>query len=147
MSANAWMQTPAGGVFQNGRYLVTDNLAVIFNPDMPWAVSHMWFACLEISLFVIGGISAWYLLKNRQVDFFLKSFKIAVVAAVIVTSLQIYLGTDQEGNWLKRSPPSWAPWKPTGRPIRRGKERRGICWHGRINPARKMPGRSASPMS
>ncbi len=70
MSANAWMQTPAGGVFENGRYRVTDNLAVIFNPDMPWAVSHMWFACLEISVFVIGGISAWYLLKNRQVDFF-----------------------------------------------------------------------------
>jgi len=63
MSANAWMQTPAGGVFKNGRYVVTDNLAVIFNPDMPWAVSHMWFACLEISIFVIGGISAWYLWK------------------------------------------------------------------------------------
>ncbi len=105
MSANAWMQTPAGGVFQNGAYLVTDNLAVIFNPDMPWAVSHMWFACLEISLFVIGGISALYLLRNRQVEFFLKSFKIAVVAAVIVTSLQIYLG-DGSGREVAKTQPT-----------------------------------------
>ena len=105
MSANAWMQTPAGGVFKEGRYLVTDNLAVIFNPDMPWAVSHMWFACLEISLFVIGGISAWYLLRNRQVDFFLKSFKIAVIGAIIVTPLQIYLG-DGSGREVAKTQPT-----------------------------------------
>ena len=105
MSANAWMQTPAGGVFQNGRYLVTDNLAVIFNPDMPWAVSHMWFACLEISLFVIGGISAWHLLRNRQVDFFLKSFKIAVIGAIIITPLQIYLG-DGSGREVAKTQPT-----------------------------------------
>jgi len=105
MSANAWMQTPAGGVFENGRYRVTDNLAVIFNPDMPWAVSHMWFACLEISVFVIGGISAWHLLKNRQVDFFLKSFKIVIIGAVIITPLQIYLG-DGSGREVAETQPT-----------------------------------------
>jgi cytochrome bd ubiquinol oxidase subunit I len=105
MSANAWMQTPAGGVFENGRYLVTDNLAVIFNPDMPWAVSHMWFACLEISTFVIGGISAWHLLKNRHVDFFLKSFKIVIIGAVLITPLQIYLG-DGSGREVAETQPT-----------------------------------------
>jgi len=105
MSANAWMQTPAGGVFKNGRYVVTDNLAVIFNPDMPWAVSHMWFACLEISIFVIGGISAWYLWKNRHVDFFLRSFKMVIIGAMIVTPLQIYLG-DGSGREVAKTQPT-----------------------------------------
>jgi cytochrome bd ubiquinol oxidase subunit I len=105
MSANAWMQTPAGGVFENGQYRVVDDLAVIFNPDMPWAVSHMWFACLEITLFVIGGVSAWYFLKNRHVDFFLKSFKIAVIGAIIITPLQIYLG-DGSGREVAATQPT-----------------------------------------
>ena len=49
---------------------------------MPWAVSHMWVACLEMTVFVIGGISAWYLWKNRHTEFFLKSFKWAVLGAI-----------------------------------------------------------------
>ena len=105
MSANAWMQTPAGGAFEEGRYRVTDHLAVVFNPDMPWAVSHMWFACLEITIFVIGGISAWHLLKKRHVDFFLKSFKMVVIGAVIVTPLQVYLG-DGSGREVAETQPT-----------------------------------------
>ena len=105
MSANAWMQTPAGGLFKEGEYLVTDNLAVIFNPDMPWAVSHMWFACLEVSVFVIGGISAWHLSRNRHVDFFIRSFKMVVIGAIVITSFQIYLG-DGSGREVAKTQPT-----------------------------------------
>jgi len=105
MSANAWMQTPAGGVFQNGQYVATSNLASIFNPDMPWAVSHMWFACLEVTTFVVGGISAWYLLANRHVSFFLKSFKIVVIGAILITPIQIYLG-DGSGREVAKTQPT-----------------------------------------
>jgi cytochrome bd ubiquinol oxidase subunit I len=56
--ANSWMQTPAGGHMVDGHFVVDSYVAAIFNPDMPWGVSHMWVACLETSLFVIGGISA-----------------------------------------------------------------------------------------
>lgn len=55
MVANSWMHTPTGGVFIDGRFVITDKLAAIFNPDMPWGVSHMWLACIEISVFVVGG--------------------------------------------------------------------------------------------
>jgi cytochrome d ubiquinol oxidase subunit I len=105
MSANAWMQTPAGGIFQNGQYVTTSSLAAIFNPDMPWGVSHMWIACLEITTFVIGGISAWCLLTKRHVSFFLKSFKIVVIGAVFITPLQIYLG-DGSGLEVAKNQPA-----------------------------------------
>jgi cytochrome d ubiquinol oxidase subunit I len=59
---------------------------------MFWGVSHMWVAALEISVFVVGGLSAWYLYKKRHADFFLVSFKWAVVAAVVIAPLQIWLG-------------------------------------------------------
>jgi cytochrome d ubiquinol oxidase subunit I len=105
MSANAWMQTPVGGVFENGRYTATSSFDAIFNPDMPWAVSHMWFACMEVTTFVVGGISAWYLLTNRHRGFFLKSFKMAIVGAVLITPIQIYLG-DGSGREVGKTQPT-----------------------------------------
>jgi len=92
MVANSWMQTPAGGHWQDGRFICTSFWQALFNPDMPWGVTHMWFACLETTLFVIGGLSAWYILKNRHVTFFAKSLKVALLAAIVIAPVQIYLG-------------------------------------------------------
>ncbi len=92
MAANSWMHTPAGGYFKEGKFIITSNFDAIFNPDMYWSVSHMWAACMEISVFCIGGISAWYILKKRHTEFFLVSFKMAVIAAIVITPLQIFLG-------------------------------------------------------
>jgi cytochrome d ubiquinol oxidase subunit I len=126
MVANSWMQTPAGGTFENGRFIVTSYFEGIFNPDMPWAFSHMWIACLEATLFVVGGVSAWYILKKRHVEFFSKSFKVALMAAVLVTPLQIWLGDGSgrtvaeyqptklaamEAHWETNPPGKGAPWK------------------------------------
>jgi len=123
--ANSWMQTPAGGHMVNGQYVVTDYIQALFNPDMPWGVSHMWVAAVETSVFVIGGISAWYILKRRNVAFFRRSLLLVMLAAVVVTPAQIYLGDasgkevfkDQpakgaaiEGFWQTNPPNTAAPW-------------------------------------
>ena len=123
--ANSWMQTPAGGSVINGHFVVNNFWAAMFNPDMIWGVSHMWIAALEIGCFVLGGVSAWYILKNRNAAFFVKSFKIALLAAVIITPLQIYLGDGSgqsvfayqpakgaaiEGHWHTNPPGQGAPW-------------------------------------
>jgi cytochrome d ubiquinol oxidase subunit I len=49
MDANSWMQTPAGGHIEGGKFVIDRYFAAIFNPDFFWAVSHMWVACLETS--------------------------------------------------------------------------------------------------
>jgi cytochrome d ubiquinol oxidase subunit I len=105
MVANSWMQTPAGGYLAGGRFVVTSYFQAIFNDDMPWAVSHMWFAALETTAFVVGGISAWYLLKDRQADFFRRSFMIAFLAAIVLAPLQIWLG-DASGRVVARAQPA-----------------------------------------
>jgi cytochrome d ubiquinol oxidase subunit I len=125
MDANSWMQTPAGGHMAGGHFVIDSYVAAILNPDMPWGVSHMWVACLETSLFVVGGISAWYILHGRDVDFFLKSLRLALALAVVVTPVQIWLGDssgkivfdDQpakgaaiEGHWTTNAPGQPAPW-------------------------------------
>jgi cytochrome d ubiquinol oxidase subunit I len=103
--ANSWMQTPAGGYWDGSRFISTSFWGSLFNPDMPWGTSHMWFACLEHTLFVMGGISAWYILKNRYVDFFTRSLKVVLVAAIVVTPAQIYLG-DGSGRSVYRTQPT-----------------------------------------
>ena len=71
--ANSWMQTPAGGHMVNGHFVDRQLSQAVFNPDMPWGVSHMWVACLETSLFVVGGASAWHLFRGRDIAFFRRS--------------------------------------------------------------------------
>jgi len=92
LSANSWMQSPAGGDFINGKFLVTDYFQAVFNPFVLKSVLHMFFATMETSLFVIGGISAWYILNRRNEAFFARSLKIALIAAIAVAPIQIYMG-------------------------------------------------------
>jgi cytochrome d ubiquinol oxidase subunit I len=92
LTANSWMQTPAGGEMVNGKFVVNDYFQAMFNPFMANSVLHMFFATLETSLFVIGGISAWYILQKRHPAFFLQSLKIVIAAAIAVAPLQIYIG-------------------------------------------------------
>jgi cytochrome d ubiquinol oxidase subunit I len=125
MVANSWMQTPAGYAVVNGKIVVTDYVAAIFNPDMVWGVSHMWVAAIETGMFVIAGISAWNLFRRRHPAFFAHSFKIALTVLVFVAPLQIWLGdssgvsvfADQpakgaaiEGHWDTNPPGTGAPW-------------------------------------
>ena len=92
LTANSWLQTPSGTELINGKFIVNDYFQAILNPFMAKSFLHMFFATLETSLFVIGGISAWYILNQRHPAFFAKSFKIVLAATIAVTPLQIYIG-------------------------------------------------------
>ena len=92
MVANSWMQTPSGVTVVDGKVVVADYLRAIFNPDMIWGVTHMWVAAIETGLFVVAGISAYYLLKRRNPEFFARSFKLALWILVFVAPLQVWLG-------------------------------------------------------
>jgi len=92
LTANSWMQSPAGGEIVNGKFIVSDYFQAIANPFMAKSVLHMFFATLETSLFLVGGISAWYILNNRHSAFFSKSLRIVLAAAIAVAPMQIYIG-------------------------------------------------------
>lgn len=92
LAANSWLQTPAGGEFVNGKFVVQDYFQAIANPFMVKSFLHMFFATLETSLFVIGGISAWYVLNQRHAEFFSKSLKVILAGLIVVAPLQIFIG-------------------------------------------------------
>ncbi|OLN28444.1 Cytochrome d ubiquinol oxidase subunit I [Desulfovibrio sp. DV] len=103
--ANSWMQTPSGGHVANGIFVVDDYLAAVFSPDLPLAFTHMYLACLSVSLFVIGAVSGVNILLGRHPAFFLRSFKFAAVAALVVTPLQAFVG-DLNGQEIGRLQPA-----------------------------------------
>jgi cytochrome d ubiquinol oxidase subunit I len=96
LAANSWLQTPAGYELVNGRFMVTDFTAAIFNPSTATRVGHMAMASLETSAFVVAGISAYYLLKQKTVDFARRALGIALIMAAFFAPLQIYMG-DRSG--------------------------------------------------
>jgi cytochrome d ubiquinol oxidase subunit I len=92
LAANSWMQTPAGFTVMGGKFLVTDFHAAIFNPSMTARMFHMTMASLETSVFVVAGVSAYYLLKGRNTPLFRRSLSIALVMAALFAPLQMFLG-------------------------------------------------------
>ncbi|MGB6977404.1 MAG: cytochrome ubiquinol oxidase subunit I [Gammaproteobacteria bacterium] len=92
MSANSWMQTPAGYHIVNGNYVVSNWVQVIFNPSFLRRFFHMVLASLISSLFVIAGIASWYLLRQRHEDIAKPCLRFALMAALVLTPIQIVVG-------------------------------------------------------
>jgi len=92
LAANSWMQTPVGFEQVNGKFMVTDFFTAIFNPSLPIRAGHMVLASFETSVFVVAGISAYFLLNKRQVELSRRSLGIALVMAGLFSPVQIYLG-------------------------------------------------------
>jgi cytochrome d ubiquinol oxidase subunit I len=105
LAANSWMQTPAGYSLVNGKFMVADFSAAIFNPSLFARMGHMTMASFETSAFVVAGISAYYLLKEKQAVLFRRSLTISLVMAAFFAPLQIYLG-DVSGRQVFRHQPA-----------------------------------------
>lgn len=89
--ANGWMQHPVGFDIQNGRAELVSFFQVIFN-KFGWMIFlHVIAGAFVLTAFFVMGISAYHLLKKQQVDFFTRSFKIALVtgfAASVIVAVQ-----------------------------------------------------------
>jgi cytochrome bd ubiquinol oxidase subunit I len=92
MSANAWMQTPAGYEIVDGHFHLTSFKEALFNPAFPTHLTHMLLASYTTTAFAVAGISAWFLLKRRHENFFRLSLKMALIMALIAAPLQILVG-------------------------------------------------------
>ena len=92
--ANAWMQFPTGMTFNPDtvRNEMTDFWAVALSPIALNKFFHTITSCWVVGSAVCIGISAWFLLKNRHIDFAKKSISIAAPIGIIGILLTIYTG-------------------------------------------------------
>jgi cytochrome bd ubiquinol oxidase subunit I len=101
---NSWMQTPVGYEIIDGIAHATSWREVIFNPSMPYRLSHMLMASYIATLFVVIGVSASYLRRNKTNILARKSFSVAFRILIFLVPLQIIAGDLHGLNTLKYQP-------------------------------------------
>jgi cytochrome d ubiquinol oxidase subunit I len=105
LSANSWMQTPAGyAVNDAGQFVPDDWWEVVFNPSFPYRLVHMVLAAYLATAFAVGAIGAWHLLRAPENAPARVMFSMALWMAALVAPLQLIAG-DQHGlNTLEHQP-------------------------------------------
>ncbi|MBW4090696.1 MAG: cytochrome ubiquinol oxidase subunit I [Proteobacteria bacterium] len=105
LSANSWMQTPAGyAISPHGRFIPVDWWAIVFNPSFPYRLVHMVLASYLSVAFLVGAVGAWHLLRDRQSQAARVMFSMAMWMAAIVAPLQVIAGDQQGLNTLRYQP-------------------------------------------
>src|SRR5512140_3670280 len=105
LSANFWMQTPAGyAVNADGQFVAASWLAVIFNPSFPYRLVHMVLAAYLTTALVVGAVGAFHLSRDPHLPGPRVMFSMAMWMATLVAPIQILAG-DQHGlNTLELQP-------------------------------------------
>lgn len=104
LSLNSWMQTPTGFEMRDGVAFPVDWAAIIFNPSFPYRFSHMLLASAITASFLIAGISAYRLYRGDNKRAPKLALKIALVAAMLLTPLQAFVGDLHGLNTLEHQP-------------------------------------------
>jgi cytochrome d ubiquinol oxidase subunit I len=103
--ANSFMQNPVGYAIENGRAVMTDFLALITNPNLPYQYLHVLSAGVATAGFLVLGFSGWHILrKTGSQEFFQRAFKWAAVYALI-GAVMVGLVGDAHGKFLAKTQP------------------------------------------
>jgi len=127
LSANSWMQTPAGyAIGADGRFIAENWWAIIFNPSFPYRLAHMTLAAFLGTATLVAGTSAWQLLRSPQNPRTRLQFSMALWLIVVLAPVQILVGDLHGQHSLKFQPQkiaaiegSWTrPPQGAGEPLR-----------------------------
>ena len=105
LSANSWMQTPAGYIVNAaGQFLPVSWWEIVFNPSFPYRLVHMVLAAYLTTALVVGAAGAFHLLRDNRNEGARVMFSMAMWMATLVAPIQIFAG-DQHGlNTLEHQP-------------------------------------------
>jgi cytochrome d ubiquinol oxidase subunit I len=110
--ANSWQQTPAGHelrehvvnqrVFQRAE--IVDFWAMVLNPSSLHRLIHVWLGALVLGAFFVLSISAWYLLRNKHLEFARRSLSGALLLATVASLAQFVSGDVTAKNVARHQP-------------------------------------------
>ncbi len=104
LSANSWMQTPAGYEMKDGIAYPIDWIAVIFNPSFPYRFAHMLNAAYLTTGFVVLAVGARYLLAARHIVEARTMLRMAIGLLAVLAPLQLIIGDQHGFNTLRYQP-------------------------------------------
>jgi cytochrome bd ubiquinol oxidase subunit I len=101
---NSWMHTPQGYEIRDGVVHASDWFAIIFNPSMPYRLTHMLLASGLTVAFLIAGISALRRLWGDRTEGTKSTLRTGVLLAAVLIPLQIVAGDMHGLNTLEHQP-------------------------------------------
>jgi cytochrome bd ubiquinol oxidase subunit I len=104
LSANSWMQTPAGYKLIDGRFYPESWTAIIFNPSFPYRLGHTVVGFYITSAFVVLGVAAWFLRNRKFPDEARIMLSTSAWLITVLVPIQILLGDAHGLNTLEYQP-------------------------------------------
>ncbi|NDC21138.1 MAG: cytochrome ubiquinol oxidase subunit I [Burkholderiaceae bacterium] len=104
MRRSSCVQTPQGFEMIDGQAHAVSWMEIVFNPSMPYRFAHMMTASFLTVFFLLAGLSAYRYLQGSRTQANKAILKFGIVAAAIVTPIQIFLGDMHGLNTLKHQP-------------------------------------------
>jgi len=104
LAANSWMHTPAGMEMRDGMFHIVSWSQAIFNASFPWRFLHMVLASFLTGAFVVAAVSAWFLLRNREVEANRKALSMCLWLLLVIAPTQLVVGDFHGLNTLEHQP-------------------------------------------
>jgi cytochrome d ubiquinol oxidase subunit I len=104
LSANSWLHTPAGVELIDARFHVTSWSEAIFNPSFPYRFMHMAVASFLTGGFVVAGVSAWFLLRDRDPEANRRALSMCLWLLLFLAPTQAVIGDFHGINTLEHQP-------------------------------------------
>ncbi|MFN3970859.1 MAG: cytochrome ubiquinol oxidase subunit I [Gemmobacter sp.] len=101
---NSWMHTPQGFEMRDGVAHATDWFAIIFNPSMPYRLTHMLLASGLTCAFLIAGLSAWRWLRGDRAPAVASGIRVGAILGAVLIPAQIFMGDMHGLNTLEHQP-------------------------------------------
>jgi len=141
--ANAWMQYPVGMEFNPDtvRNEMVDFWSILLSPVAMNKFFHTVISGWVLGGLFVVGVSSWFLLKKREVDFALKSLKVGAIFGLISTLLVAFTGDGSAYNVTQRQPMKLAAMEG----LYQGKTSAGLVAFGILNPNKKAYNDSIDP--
>ena len=149
ISANAWMNTPAGFTLgPDGRVADANLVDVIFNTSTFHEFVHMWVAAYIVTGFLVASVYAVAMLRGRRDRYHRLGFLIPFTVAAIAASIQIVVGDFVARDVYEDQPAKFAAMECVyesgpDQPERLG----GICTDGEVKGTSRSRAPPCSPAS
>jgi cytochrome d ubiquinol oxidase subunit I len=105
VSANSWMNTPAGFQIQHGQVIGINPWQALFNPSAPYEAIHLLLACYVATGFGVASVYAVAMLRGKREVYYRKGLLLAMAMGAIAIPLQIFSG-DMNARFLVDAEPA-----------------------------------------
>jgi cytochrome bd ubiquinol oxidase subunit I len=106
--ANSFMQQPVGYALQDGRAEMVDFTALIFNPNVWVQFPHVIMAGFTTAAFFVMGISAYHILRHKDLEIFKPSFQMGAIIGTMSIVLVALGGHSQAQHVAEIQPMKFA---------------------------------------